>query len=462
MFHNPYAQVALTYLRRPFSSWKSGVVFVLAILLAVPSAFALGRVGNHQRFALQELFPFLLVFLGLIAHAKDQFADSRAHLTPRFRRPHAIVATAAAVFFAVCLPATVAWLFDRHSIGFVAMAVLLFNSVLWILLSMSGWLSWLVLLGWFSLCTDVGQEFSQQLVTGKMEWLAATILAIGAAATVLGGIRLFRLNEDMPEYRWIKWNKLGTWDQTVGLQSLDEPITRGLRNWVIERQMARLARHARQASRSSWSRICRWQAGMVARWSLLFWCVGLVVYVHVLTSWVLSDKPAGWIGLVCFCLTYIPPFMVLGAVASRRSAFGRESLMPVDRRTYVRQLGLAALASDLGMWTAMSVSLFLWLILVSSQPVQFTMLAGALAISGAFQMVALGIMVWMARYRERWLIFLPIMLIVPISQFAILGWTRSSDAGSFGELLCICGGAVVVGLLITWDAYRRWLVVDFD
>ena len=94
---NPYVQVALTYLRRPFSSWKLGILFVGTILVSLPYIFALSRIDNHQNFAMQQLLPFAALFLFLMVHVKDQFADSRAHLMPDFRRVHAVVAASTAV-----------------------------------------------------------------------------------------------------------------------------------------------------------------------------------------------------------------------------------------------------------------------------------------------------------------------------------------------------------------------------
>ena len=72
------------------------------------------------------------IFLfGMFAiHVKNQFADSRARLTPGFRRVHATVAAAAALLLAVLLPIVLIWLADLRSLGLVALVVFLFGAIL--------------------------------------------------------------------------------------------------------------------------------------------------------------------------------------------------------------------------------------------------------------------------------------------------------------------------------------------
>ncbi len=71
---------------------------------------------------------FFSLFGFLAIHIKGQFADSRAHLTPGFRRVHATVAAIAALIFAVVLPAVLTCFMGWHSVGFVAVVTLLFGT----------------------------------------------------------------------------------------------------------------------------------------------------------------------------------------------------------------------------------------------------------------------------------------------------------------------------------------------
>ena len=109
---NPYVQVVLTYVRRPFSSWRGWLMSFLCFGMLI-WVLCNGRSGNQQEFGGLPLIVFtswgVLTFLAV--HVKGQFADSRAHLTPGFRRVHGTVAAAAALIFAVILPETFAPVF---------------------------------------------------------------------------------------------------------------------------------------------------------------------------------------------------------------------------------------------------------------------------------------------------------------------------------------------------------------
>ena len=160
---NPYAQVALTYLRRPFSSWKLGLVFVGAIMLFVLTVFGLGGMGRGQNFAVHQLLPLTFLFLFLVVHVKDQFADPRARLTPGFRRGSCDDCRRGGRGLRRFAAGGVAWPLGWHSIGLIALAVVLLATILWMLLTMSGWVSLPGLAAWCWLPTEAGRECVQQL-----------------------------------------------------------------------------------------------------------------------------------------------------------------------------------------------------------------------------------------------------------------------------------------------------------
>ena len=203
MHNNPYVQVALTYLRRPFSSSQGWIVSVAFVFMSIGCCPIFCSGSRHDIAAAPLYFPLMLaMFLfGMFAiHVKDQFANSRARLTPGFRRVHATVAAAAALLLAVLLPTMLIWLADLRSVGLVALMVFLFGATFcWVALQW-GLLSWLIVLGFFSTFTEPIRILLWWLISGKFEAQAAAILALGAAIALLGGIRLVGLNEDMPAY----------------------------------------------------------------------------------------------------------------------------------------------------------------------------------------------------------------------------------------------------------------------
>ena len=77
------------------------------------------------------LLVLLVLITLLIFHVRNQFADSRARLTPNFRRVHATVAAAIAVLLFVVLPTMLTWLADLHSVGLVALMVFVLGAILY-------------------------------------------------------------------------------------------------------------------------------------------------------------------------------------------------------------------------------------------------------------------------------------------------------------------------------------------
>jgi hypothetical protein len=468
---NPYVQVALTYVRRPFSSWRGWLISVVFCFMFFP-LFLPSRGWSHQAFGPSQLMPLVFLFACLAVHAKGQFADSRARLTPGFRRVHAAVAAVAALVFAVLLPAVLAHVLGQDLIGLVAVVLLLYAAVLWVIVTGTTWTCFAMVAGFIALFgTEPGRAWFRELVSGQREPQAAALLALGALTTLLAGVRLVRLNEDMPGFHTeLQWN----WDwskMTRQQRRGDGRFLPGLRDWIAERQMARLTRLARQAPASRWSRICRWQVGMAAGWSLWFWIFGTLIYVHFLVWWISTRTgkaaapeigAAREIGMASFVLTLMPTVAAIGGVFQWRNFNGGQTLLlPVERKTYIRQLGAAAALSHFQLWAGMSVALLLWLLLLGAGPLQPAMLAGVLAFSAAFQVVVFGAAVWTARYRSRALGGLVLGLLFAATQ--PMQWWLVSSRGQFPcEVAWIAGIAAALGLLITLDAYRRWLAADFD
>ena len=457
---NPYTQVALTYIRRPFSSGKTGFLFVW-ILLMIPGLLVAGRSGNQQLFGVFHLLPFAFLFGDLVVHVKEQFIDSRAHLTPGFRRTHAVIAGAAALLLAVVFPAAFAWFVGWHPVGFVAITVLLFSATLWMLLSMSGWISWLALIGWTLLIFDPGKDCAQLLVSGKFEYQSMGILAVGVALALLGGTRLVRLNEDMSEYRWIRWNSATGKLETSGPQVVQDPLLQKLKSWLKDSQMASLTRHAQRASVSRWSRVRRWQVGMLSGWSAVLGSVLLLLNCLAVT-WIVGNNRVPVIAFLVMFVSIMPVFLVGMALWPRRLlVLPRELLMCVDRPTYLKQVGMAAALKQLQVWVGMAGPLLLWW-WWAAQSMSPTTIGYLLATSALLQPALFGATVWILPYRSRIPVLTGcVMASQAVAISAVLA-AQSEWASAVRILLFVAAIVAVLGLIATWDAYRRWLTTDFD
>ena len=269
MSSNPYIQVALTYIRRPFSSGRSS--YALACLFfGCVLHFCTGHNKIDTGFAILCFYVFCILSLGFVLHTKEQFASSRAHLMPGFRAVHATVAAAAALICTVLLPTIIAWHLGRQPLGLVAVVLLLFGADHWMATVRSSWqgLVWVAAL--ITLMTESGQAVMRQIVSGDSGLQAVAILILGSLISVLAGIRMVRRSDEVPEYRRPIWDRSRIDPQVWPREERMVP-----RWWdrLAERQMARLVRHAQRASASWWSRICRWQVGIAAGWSILLWSI---------------------------------------------------------------------------------------------------------------------------------------------------------------------------------------------
>jgi hypothetical protein len=463
MSKNPYAQVALTYVRRPLSSLAGVIISFSFVMLTLGLLiFLVLRTGDAEDFHVLQLMPFVFLFLYLTAHAKDQFADPRAHLTPRFRRVHGTIAAAAAMALAVLLPATMSWRLGWHSTGFVALTLLLLGTILWsvLLFSSSLWPMLSLCVGFLLLGTEAGRGWAQQLVCGRSEPQAVAILVLGAAITLRGAIRLMRLNEDMREYNWIKWDRARGRAEPIGEQSKG----RDLAAWLTEWQMARLTQHALRAPGSPWSRIYRWPIPSGISLSGCVFAITMILILEIARRVLPKPTPPG---LLCFmCLLFWPPFAAMVQLLQRARTLAYELLLPVDRRSCLRQAGMGALLCQLGAWGTMGIVFFFWL-LATHQPYPLPLLADAILISAAAQACTFGMAMWAARlgHPARTLSGMAMGLAYAVGMSFQTALRNGAPPPPVPPVYAVVLAAVIliaVGILLTWTAYRRWLAADLD
>ena len=200
---NPYAQVALTYVRR----WRliGNGVLLLAVISPAAASIVFEK-GRLQDLLLQPFIPFLAayLFIALASHVRQQFAHCRSHLMPGSRRVHLAVATVVVFIVAILTPAMFTWLTGLRSVGLVALTLMLFSANLWITLVPSTWLGvalWLFLAaGWVALFAESFRNGVAQFAQGRFEPSAVALLIVGVVTTALGLRKMAQLNEDAPWY----------------------------------------------------------------------------------------------------------------------------------------------------------------------------------------------------------------------------------------------------------------------
>lgn len=456
---SPYVQVALTYIRSPFSTWKSTLAYAFAGCVMIPIAFREVRNGIHVC-SPASLAPFLVLFVFLGCHMKEQFANSRARLMPGFFRIHATIAGAAVLLCAILLPMAFAWHVGWHPVGFAAITLLLFVAIFWSMLSLSQLIITLALIAWMLLAIEPGRGCVQQLVSGNFEHQALAILAVGVVIAILGGIRLVRLDGDMPEYSGFMWNRASGTIEFIAPRGAQDSIRQGLVFRAEDKLMARLTRHAQRASVSRWSRICRWQAGMMTGWSAVCFCLVSFLFFFLMT-WMTNKGALSKIAVPTFLASFMPAGMAWGALWQRRKALPRESLMCVDRATYLKQVGIAAAISQIQLWLGMIAGVVLLWFWVLQQPFSVKV-AYVLAFSALSQPCFFGLNAWLLRFRSVISLFLGWLVVLPVFAGATVGIELGPLSSEWPVVLLLAAIFAVFGLVLTWDAYRRWLVADFD
>jgi len=449
---NAYAQVALTYVRRPCAAPQ-----FLLIGLGSLAGFGLVMLGNFKNSIAVVVGIVWILATFAAVHLKQQFADARAHLLPRYRPVHALVAAAVLLTLAGVFPGFCAWLWNLPLAGVLVLTVSFLALALWGTLRNSYLLATLPMVLFFGLLTDKGQRLAAEFFAPERRMWALALLATSAIAAALGFRRMIRLNEDQPEFHSGVTHYAGRWTQMTGQQRVAPPPAGSFRDWLNDRHMNEILAHARQANTSARSRVARWQVGTLTGIAAWLVALALVAYWQVLSTVFVSMSPVFLFQL---------PIFILPAVQShwftRAPMLGYESLLPVERRAYVQQMGLALLWSQTRILLLSAGLCLACLALVSRQPLMPDVIALLIAIYALWQVWSFGVFAWFLQYRTPWAwmggMMLGVVVMPPLLAVAAEGHAIETRLIVLGIGAALAGA----GLLLAWAAYRRWLQIDLD
>jgi hypothetical protein len=465
---NPYVQVALTYLRRPFSSPLNAVFSLLYVIISggyFAALFSGGRNDMPKPIIIIIMSSWtIMLFWFFAVHVKNQFTDSRARLTPGFCRVHVAVAAAVALVLVVLFPAALIWLAGLRSVGIVAVSVLAFGAIFCSTMVPVKPLSWILALCIVAIFLEPVRDVLWRLLAGQYEVQAIALLAIGAALTIYGGIKLVGLNEDVPSYhRPILNSWSGNYTRVRPLNYGVWMLPSGARERLMEKNIARCVYHARRASVSRLSRVCRWEFGMPAGW--LIFPVILIVCGYISISIFAGDilrKAEMWY-ILSFYFFFLPLLFWMYFRHWRMPMLGRELLLPVDRRDFVRQIGMAALLVQLRIWAGMSAGIALWMAITAGEALSISALASLLAIFTLLQPWFFGVGAWLMKYRSVHAIVFGFMMAIYLSFVPCVLSAATSPYSSWSYATLPLAAVIgILGLLLCRGAYRHWLTADFD
>jgi hypothetical protein len=308
------------------------------------------------------------------------------------------------------------------------------------------------------------------IASGPFEVQAVGLLTLGVAIIVLAGIRLSRLNEDMPEYHRrmpTGWSAKGR--MTGRDVNIDGPWPRALTDWFRSRAMADLTQHARRATHSPWSRICRWQLGMPTGWRVWLWGIPAILVQHFLAWHIPHRTPSGATTpiMVASSLAMLPTILAVtqsvGWLTLRMRTADCELMLPVSRLAYVRQWSAAMALGHFQLWGAICVSTIAWWLLAAPTTPPWTYLTSVAAVAFLAQIGLFGVMsfAWIIT-GIRLLQMIAFMTCIFTLTIFVMNGCDDIHAQLRPATLPAAAGAAALGLLLSYLGYRRRLMADFD
>jgi hypothetical protein len=458
--NNRYAQVALTYLRRPFSS--IGVFIRSVVLLGMAALFIWISTlpGPGEKAGQMFFFGFMLagvfVYATLAVHIRQQFDDPRAHLFPNFRRAHLIIACLMLVVSTIVLLAVLNFRAGQISIGTAAVLVCWFSLIFWNVLVLP-----LIFITIGVFIAGIFDGDRVMLFFANYEPVAAGLLILGLATIALGARRLVRLSANPPEYHRIQTDRTGQ----LQISEVNRPTAKWTER-LVDRNAAVLIQSAQRAAVSSWARIRRWQVGKPAGWMMLIYAFSLFLLFVVINYLTLNSSGAGRISPrimpMISTILFTLPALASGNLPYRRyHTLGFVFLLPVERKSFLKQQGLAIAGNQFQTWGIVGLTAFVWQQIAEPQ---FTpLLLALLAHSFMWQIGVFGVGIWFLRFRSPGWTIMSVIIILNIS-ISFFNQTIRDHPSALWQSAFWFGsvGVALFGLLLTWHAYRRWLVAEMN
>ncbi|MCC7145762.1 MAG: hypothetical protein IT443_04895 [Phycisphaeraceae bacterium] len=443
-------QVLLTYVTRPLMWWM-----LIPTVLAYIGLVVL--LSHDNKMLLQFAFlPFVIMqlLLGLLAQLNSQFANPRSRLLPGFAGPHVLIAGLIVVLCYIAFPATFALACQASVLTVTSLFFATTIAMLWLAVVMPSGV-WI-----FVLAGSIG--FSIPMIHSHHQWFKAwpdglpyawaiplwltSILAGWALAKHLAGWR-----EDSRGFRGLMRWKTGGATGFTQKQYLAES---SWQRWFMGRPGEAVFRPAKNA----WQRINRWRFTKLGLLSPR--AMGLVCFVLMTMLMGLDGRrggPSDSHGFNPFLFTYWAWMVSLSCYVQRYRVLATESLRPIYRRAYFRQIGLAMLCDVMSVWLSLAAAMIAATALWQPALLQTGNFWFALLLSGFCQISLWGISCWpMAMLRLRWRdVWLGLAFVIVFMSPIVL-----KEFISVSALAYLSGVQALLGVGIAGVAYRKWLRTD--
>ncbi|HTQ38258.1 MAG TPA: hypothetical protein VMJ32_04485 [Pirellulales bacterium] len=443
-------QVLATYWRRAIS----GPIAMVAVGLLAFSAIA--TVASALDGTMTTEMAICTAFLGSAfvgLHFKQQVIQIRQRRFPNGAAAHVVVVVGFLILLAVVLPAA-NMAFGNWSWGLSGLCLAISAVTFTYFTTPTPFVVLFIPLIILMACLSPVQKWFQELSQGRQEVLGVLLLTAsmcGIAATLVWLLQLsdegsgnFDLSDPKIYSRCDPRPEVSPTRMASFLWRFGTPSERQVPMWP---QWARGSLWQRIRQRSVVLRTDGWFSGVL--FFATFWGVSFLEPPNLRSS----------ILIVCaFYMVFAPVFNVALVWQQQRPMTIIESLRPVGRSQFLVEMGLTYAYRAAKECLSLSIAWCVLAFVLSAGAPNWSKLLTVLAPTAALQVLSFGLAVWMMRYAyftfstALCAFFVAVLMLTPF-----VDWRNAS----LGALLPITPGIILAGVLIMWDAYRRWMQTEF-
>jgi len=448
---NPYVEVSRTYIQRLLSSWIAilwtFVAFTMFLESLVISATP-GRETTAMLGAMSDLFMAMLLWI----HFREQVASDRKRLWPNYARPHVVVFIAISAVFFVGWPLMLIVLHGAPFIGLLAISTGIFALVGWCASTVS------IVFGALAVMAELAMsvpEIGNAVFRERHEHLLIGIAVVSIVASALAVLRMLRSTG----------NDAGYGD---GLQ-FDAWSYKPRMTGEINRAWSQQSGLFRPNSRiyiptgvGLWERARRWRSlNRITVKPTLFLATLLFGVLWVAGGFERTGVKDLLIKPVSVWVVIMPPLLLPQSWLGFWRFLETDCLKPIDRGSFFQEIGLAIAVQALETWCIFA-GLYILLIAWGNQwHLNVTQLAALLALSLGITACGLAAAFEFMRYRSPYIMIFSAIAMVPILGGVMAG-TSVYFAWADSRPYMVIGAVVFIwlGVLVTRNAYRKWLVTE--
>jgi hypothetical protein len=214
------------------------------------------------------------------------------------------------------------------------------------------------------------------------------------------------------------------------------------------------------AAANLWARVRHLRATGVGR---LPWAMGAILAVTMLLLPVITGATqpmgAGALEGMLLMVMVLPPVIAIGHWARRWPSLGYESLRPVSRERFLRELGLAMALDLVEAWVVIMACTILPLTFWVPNLPRELLSSGFLPLSAAVAVIIFATNAWVLRLRSGPLSYA--MMIVS-AAWPLLPILLNDVGARRSTALSVATVLLAAAIVITLDAYARWRRTDLE